>query len=48
MDEFKFGQCKICKNWTSLKNNICLVCSQNKEIKHSLSDFFKDLFEDKL
>ena len=47
MDEFKFGTCKICKNWASLKNEVCLVCSQNEEIKNPLPDFIKDLFEDK-
>jgi len=39
MVEFKFGLCKHCKTWASLKDDICLICNKNE-----LPEFFKDLF----
>ena len=41
-DVYHFGECKICKNITALKNGYCAGC--NKINTAEYPDFLKDVF----
>ena len=40
-DEYTFGQCKICKKDTALKNGVCKDCEATE-----MPDFIEQLFGD--
>jgi hypothetical protein len=40
---YSFGQCNICNKYETLKNGLCIVCSDS----NNLPDFLKDLFKEK-
>lgn len=41
-DVYCFGNCKVCKKLTALKNGYCLKCEIHDGVE--MPEFFKDMF----